>query len=636
QLEALVAQSIVLIDSLKRELSSAKGPLEKMDLYYYLSEAWAESNFDSAIYYAENLYRLAESENNEEYRIYGLRLKGNAFDYQYNYDSARYYYELTLDHAIALQDSAQIGVAYFNLGTLFLLAGKYVQALPYYENALIFYETKPAKEQNIWKIYNNLGIIYRRTKRYNDAISTYRKAIKILDVNSNDRRLTNLYINIANAYSSLKQYDSVAHYFNKVLSFTDFYQDKYNSYYAYNGLGILSFEENRLADAKRYFRPVALDTSIEDDNLKITAFGYLGAISTIEKNFGEAERYFNEAMKFNDEERFPDQAKGFYGQLVAFYEAKLDFKTALIYLKKYNELNDELLNNEVIDRTAEWEERYKTQEKEKEIMALRFTNQQAALLAEQRNNERNIFIVSTFFLALLAVVIGFLYQSRKRANQLLTQKNEVVQKTLKEKELLMKEIHHRVKNNLQVVSSLLNMQTYFIADQQASAAVMESKNRVYAMSLIHQSLYQTDDVTEVNIAEYFEQLLANLESAYQDGTKDIEIQTDIQELAVDVDIAIPLGLIVNELVSNAYKHAFKNRTSGFIKIDFQLIAGNYHLKVADDGEGNKGDKLERKKSLGMVLIQDLSRKLKAELRIETLHGVSTSMIFPVKAKSTSL
>jgi tetratricopeptide (TPR) repeat protein len=231
------AQSLVVIDSLKKELASPKNVNEQMDIYYYLSEEWSESNFDSAIYYARTLFKMADKSNNVEYRMYGYRLIGAAFDYQYNYDSARFYYELGLSLAIEAQDSAQIGVAYFNLGTLMLLSGKYVQALPYYQSALSFYEAKPVKEQSVWKIYNNLGIIYRRTKRYSDAIATYRKAIAILNADSNDKRLVNLYINLANAYNSIKTYDSAQFYFNKVVQLTDLYQDKYNSYYAYMDWG---------------------------------------------------------------------------------------------------------------------------------------------------------------------------------------------------------------------------------------------------------------------------------------------------------------------------------------------------------------------------------------------------------------
>jgi two-component system, sensor histidine kinase PdtaS len=268
-------------------------------------------------------------------------------------------------------------------------------------------------------------------------------------------------------------------------------------------LGILSYETGNKEEARLYFLPVTRDASIEDENLKITAYGYLGAISADLNQFNAAEQYFSQASKFNDEKRFPDQAKGFYGQLAKFYEQKQDYKMSLHYFKKYNLISDELLNAEVIDRTAEWEERFRNQKKEKEIIALRFTNQQAALLAAKRNGERNIFIVSTLFLTLLAIFVGYLYQSRKKANQILTEKNTIIYQSLNEKELLMREIHHRVKNNLQVISSLLNMQSHFIEDTKATAAVMESKNRVHSMSLIHQSLYQQDDVTEVNIFRIF-------------------------------------------------------------------------------------------------------------------------------------
>lgn len=625
-----LGQSLVVIDSLKGELAKTRDFREQMDIYYYLSEAWSESNFDSAIYYARTLYEMADKSSNDEYRVYGYRLIGAAFDYQYNYDSARYYYELGLNLAREAGDSAQIGVAYFNLGTLMLLSGKYVQALPYYQSALSFYEAKPAKEQSVWKIYNNLGIIYRRTKRYRDAITTYRKAIKILDADSNDRRLINLYINLANAYNSIKTYDSARFYFDKVLYLSEIYQDKYNSYYAYNGLGILSYETGAKEEARKYFLPVAQDVTIEDDNLKITAFGYLGAIYADRKQFDIAEKYYAEAFKFNDEERFPDQAKGFYGQLAQFYEQKQDYNQALFYFKKYNKLSDELLNNEVIDRTAEWEERFKTQEKEREIFALRLANQEAAILTTKKNTERNFFIFSTLFLLMLVGLVGYFYNERKKTSFILAEKNKIIGQALKEKELLMLEIHHRVKNNLQVISSLLNMQSHFIEDSKATSAVLESKNRVHSMSLIHQSLYQQDDITEVNIKEYFDQLISNLESSYNQDYKNIDLQANVTETAVDIDTAIPLGLIVNELVTNAFKHAFTETDTGKININFFVENENYILEVSDDGKGSADGILKRDKSLGTILIHDLSKKLKADLQIVAKNGVHARLIFPIR------
>ena len=631
--EFSAAQSLVIIDSLKKELASPKNVNEQMDIYYYLSEEWSESNFDSAIYYARALYDMASRSKNYEYRIYGYRLIGAAFDYQYSQDSARYYYELGLNLAREEQDTLQMGIGYFNLGTLMVLSGKYVQALPYYESALQIYEKIPGSEDRISRLFNNLGLVYRRTGRYQNAIQMYRRSLEIAGEDISGRRLMNLKLNMANAFNSLKEYDSAKIFFEEALNLAVEVDDQLSYYYASTGLGSISGLKGDYEAAIIFLKPIVTDDNINDVPLLISSNSFMGYAYSQLRQFERAEQYFDKAITLANQNNYPEQTKNLYLHLTNHFELKNDFHKAFSYFRKYNELRDELLNAEVIDRTAEWEERFRNQEKEKEIVALRFTNQQAALLAAKRNGERNIFIVSTLFLTLLAIFVGYLYQSRKKANHILTEKNTIINQSLNEKELLMREIHHRVKNNLQVISSLLNMQSNFVEDSKATAAVMESKNRVHSMSLIHQSLYQQDDVTEVNIAEYFEQLLANLENGYHQEDKEIEVISDIESLAVDVDIAIPLGLIVNELVSNAYKHAFINRSKGEIFVKFSKAGDTYSLIISDNGKGNDGKPLVRKKSLGMILINDLSKKLRADVEVNTLEGVKTSLTFPAKLKS---
>lgn len=627
----LRAQSRDKIDSLKLQLEAASDEGARLKLYHGLNQAWAESNFDSALWYGQLLYKKALIANDTLNIIYGLRGIAYAHDYAYHIDSARQYYLAGLNLSILSKDTLQIADSYFSLGTLKLLDGDYVAALLYYEDAIAVYNNHSRGAIGLSKVYNNLGIIYRRTRQYEKAIDVYQRALKLSGGNQENEQTANLFINLANAFSSFNQYDSAKKYFKKVYDFSLDTDDNLFQYYASNGLGIIYFDNKDYNQARNYFTPAANDSKLTDLNLKITAYGYLGAIESLIGNYTAANQYFTKGQQFVSEKELVDQTMGFYLQLAEHHERQGDYRQSLFYQKAYARLNAQVLTNEVIDRTTEWEQRYQNQEKAREIAELKLANQQAELFAIEKSKERNAFIFSSAVLFIFLISIIIFYRSWKRTATILKEKNTLIQTSLTEKELLMKEVHHRVKNNLQMITSLLNLQSHNITERTASETVLESKNRVHAMSLIHHNLYSQDSVTEINIRQYLLNLLDNLESSYQTDDKDIEVKFKAIDVVMDVDVAIPMGLIVNELVSNCFKHAFNDLSKGIITVRFQKNNDKYLLSVCDNGRGNGGIDLMREGSLGMVLIRDLSKKLKAELRIETTNGVSTELIFLVKA-----
>lgn len=198
----------------------------------------------------------------------------------------------------------------------------------------------------------------------------------------------------------------------------------------------------------------------------------------------------------------------------------------------------------------------------------------------------------------------------KVSNQEIESQNERLQERNDQIEVLLKEIHHRVKNNLQVISSLLDLQSRGIEDERALATFMEGQNRVKAMALIHQKLYQNKDLATIDFAEYTRQLLTELATIYK-GAEDVKTVVKSPETAqFDIDTAIPLGLILNELISNAYKYAFKEN-SGELMVSIQpLKNGKHQMIVSDSGQGLPQDfDITRVKSLGLRLVRRLSKQL---------------------------
>jgi two-component sensor histidine kinase len=218
---------------------------------------------------------------------------------------------------------------------------------------------------------------------------------------------------------------------------------------------------------------------------------------------------------------------------------------------------------------------------------------------------------------------------RKRAE-------DKIKESLREKEVLLKEIHHRVKNNLQIISSLLNLQAGHVTDEGLLATFRESQNRIKAMSLVHESLYKSDDLSRINFAEYIRTLVRRSFYTYGVSAGNISLEENIAEVYLDIDTSITVALIINELVSNTVKHAFPGGKTGKLKIDFGIENGGmYLLKVSDNGVGlPKGFDPEEEESLGIGLVNALVKQLGADINIVGRKGTTVIISFAVDEGGT--
>lgn len=203
-----------------------------------------------------------------------------------------------------------------------------------------------------------------------------------------------------------------------------------------------------------------------------------------------------------------------------------------------------------------------------------------------------------------------------------------IKESLKEKEILLKEIHHRVKNNLQIISSLLSLQSMSVKDDETKALLKESQNRVKSMAMIHERLYQSQDLAHIDFGTYLISLVENLFSSYV-VKGSIKSHIEVENVIIDVNTAIPLGLIVNEIVSNSIKHAFPGDLDGMITIKMEDDRENYILTVGDNGVGFPENlDYQNTSSLGMQLINSLSNQINGNLELIINNGTIIKLIFP--------
>nr|WP_319372765.1 PAS domain S-box protein [uncultured Methanobacterium sp.] len=203
-----------------------------------------------------------------------------------------------------------------------------------------------------------------------------------------------------------------------------------------------------------------------------------------------------------------------------------------------------------------------------------------------------------------------------------------LEQALQDKEMLMKEIYHRVKNNLMVISSLLNLQSRYIKDEEARAMFKESQERAQSMAMIHERLYRSADLKHINFGDYIRKLANDLFRTYVADPSRIKLELDVEDVMIDINIAIPLGLMVNELISNSIKHAFPEERSGEIRVKFKESDNRCVLEVRDNGVGFSPDfEPEKADSLGLQLVNSLTQQISGELELERDQGTDFRITF---------
>jgi two-component system, sensor histidine kinase PdtaS len=332
---------------------------------------------------------------------------------------------------------------------------------------------------------------------------------------------------------------------------------------------------------------------------------------------------------------------------LAWVQFKIDssegkYLSAIQDYQRYEHLNDSGFNLKKTRQIDEMNIQFGVAQKEKDLQLLQNKEQlQRAELSREKLTRNIIIIVSSLILLLFALVYNR-YLIRQRSNKLLqdqqkiiSQKNEVLQQTiiekddlLEEKEWLVREIHHRVKNNLQMVISLLNAQSEYLNNPSALDAIRESRERMQAIAILHQKLYQVENNTRIHMRSYVNELVENIQQGF-DKSERLQFQVDVADIGLDISQAVPLGLILNEAITNAIKYAYPGNQKGDISISLQSTsAEQLQLKIADHGKGLSADiDAANSNSLGLQLIKLFAEQLEGDLYFINNNGLEIILNF---------
>ena len=339
------------------------------------------------------------------------------------------------------------------------------------------------------------------------------------------------------------------------------------------------------------------------------------------KDYRSAKTHLTEGLRIAEKLEDINMISTAHRSLAQLYDSIGDYKKAYENLRIHKTLKDTINNKDVLEKVANLETKFQTEKKEKEIAIL---ESEQKLAQQTISSQRRLNIISVIGGSLMALLSVFLFRLFKQ-NQ--TQKIQLAQ-SVKDKDYLLREIHHRVKNNLQVISSLLYLQSEKLTDTAAQDAINVGRGRVKSMALIHQNLYGVNQSSEINLKKYLEDLAEELFDSYNLRGEDISLSLDIETAVVDVDLLVPLGLILNELISNALKYAFEGREKGVLSISAKKQNETIHVRVKDDGVGIDPSDIE-KDSFGTELIQSFAEQLEAKIETIVDDGTEVNLLIPL-------
>ena len=606
------------IESLEQKFVSEKTNAGKLELLNEMVAAAFNTDLEKALVHARQGVALAEKTGDKNWQPKFFEMQGRMHANLLELDSATFYFDKAFNGYLAVNNKKGQATTLFKIAWVHKKKEEIEKAMAADLRALKLMEELDDK-LGIAGAYTRLSEDLSRQGRQAEALDYARKTIDICKKNDFKEELLFAYFAAGNASIALKNdRQSLAYYDSTIalarqqdvgaLSMCDFMNSRGNA------LKHLARYNEALASYKEGF---SLARQINYTNAISAITANLGEVNLLMGNYEEALKYQLETVRLQEKDGDLSNLTENYGHVSTIYEKLGNYKPALEYQKKARVLRDSTASIESDAAMSELLTQYETKKKEATIAS------QLRQLSQQR-------MVQWLSIAVAALLAGFLffgyrsYAARTRSNRLLAVKNA-------ENELLLKEIHHRVKNNLEVVSSLLALQSAQIDDPNTKDAMQEGQNRVQSIGIVHQKLYQGANLGAIEMKDYFINLSESILDSFG-AEKRVVIECAMDQLDVDIDTAVPLGLIVNELLTNTLKYAFPEGQNGKVIIKLEKRKdGVLQLEVSDNGVGKSG--LTHGTGFGGQLLSLLTRQLSGSMREEIKNGTSIYFEFNLKKAS---
>lgn len=586
------------------------------------SAAWMRANTTSEKFVDEfheiglkTLQRGLKTENDSLIaEIHESLASWHAYNGFFSPDSVVYHAEKALFYHLKGNDKKRIADTYRSLSIDYLNTGQLDKAQEVLFKAIDLYE-ELNDDAGLGSAYRTLGVQHRVMNDFEKSISYTNQAIPLLKKTENYSELAIAQFNLIISYGETGEFEkayAATEYCLEIVR-TKVPEEIFVPVRAYSYRGDVYIKAKDYENAlKDYIAAWELCKEYIGEERCATYRTEIGHIYLLQENYEKAQEHLLAGVNAYDDKGQMGLIQP-YLDLAETYIQGGDFQNALVYKDRAYNNSKNLLESKIANIESEMAIKYETGKKDEALKS------QAALI-DQKNKTQVLFIVIASLLLIFLLSLLYFFYKSKKATRIIRAKNA-------ENELLLKEIHHRVKNNLEMVKSLIALQSAQIEDPATKDAMIASQNRVQSMGIIHQKLYQGENLGSIEMKDYFINLSEGILDSFN-AEERVKIECAMDKLELDVDTAVPIGLIVNELLTNALKYAFPQQQQGFINISLEKDRDqNLKLEVKDNGVGKTAGLAPKGTGFGSQLVQLLTQQLNGKMREHSEKGTHVEFDF---------
>ncbi len=580
-------------------------------------------------YYQQSAQYFSEGNKKEDAAETNIRLGKFLCDRGY-FDKSQAAYALVLNDSLLLKNKSIHAKALLGSGIVYTQQGFLSLGLKNFVAGLELYQ-QMKNQQGIADAWHSIGIIHWKEGKNMEALEAYQKSLAIRYQISDSLGIASSLSNIGVINRIEKKYAEAQNYYLHSLGIRQRNHDLKGEGQSLMNLGSLYFELGNYSKSIDYYNlSLEIKSKIRDNYGKLSAYLNLGQVFLkIGDNKGCEENLLI-GLALAEKIEALDFIKSFHRDLSDYYAGIKDYEKAFTQHVMYMTMKDSLITTKKNHDLAEMQKSYDLSEKQRKIETL---TQQDKLLEEKNiagRAFRNSLILIIALVLVSVVVLINRTRALKKSNLELAAQKKLVEQREKEKELLLREVHHRVKNNLQLTSSLLNLQARQMKDTEASQALKEARDRILAISLIHQKLFAKDEFESINLADYIPDLCNAIVESNRNETTHIKMKYALDAIFIPLDESISIGLFINEAIINCLKHAFPKKDAGEIQLVVKRKENKLLISISDNGVGMRNISYEENAGgFGFQLLNSMAVKLKGTLKFENKSGTSISLEIPI-------
>ncbi|MBI4930984.1 MAG: sensor histidine kinase [Bacteroidetes bacterium] len=617
--------------------SFSQGKSDIQQASYYMFR-----NSDSAFYFSDKA--IKEAKDSSDY-YYGKFFLGQCVFWQGHIDSSIMYYTSAEKFFSRTKDSLKLLEIYSEKGNALKVISQYDKSYDYLMQAL---EIAESVDSLRWHAVLDIYLA-EHARAMGDKANAFMFIDRAFNVNNirplSGDDLAELYHRKAAIEHQFGSAATAEEYSLKSLKVSEATGNLHQQATSYNELGFY-YANHRTADVKERDKPLryyskaeALWRKLNFKRYYIWVWRNISREYGNDKQYAQSNRLLKDILAVSEPNHWDEVTSDIALQAAENFEVLKNADSALFYYKKYISSRE---NTEARFKSKEFQDilvKYATLQKEQMLKKQEEETSLAKQEIEKTAEQRNSILLLLAMLLVLFIVIAYLTIILRRKNSLLVERsmkiesiNKQLQSELNHKNILFAELHHRVKNNLAVLSGLVSLQKDAVQDESVKEILQDTQNRIYSIAMIHRGLYSLNDSDNIYFDKYIKELSASLIKTYKLQADKIECQVNFPDVPVNINKAVPLALIINELLSNSLKHVFQNSEKGMMGINGRFENGFLHLSVFDDGPGFSADFNNLPSaSLGLHLVKILSEQLDAHFHYQYHPGKSEfTFLIPVK------